>query len=199
MTLAIVQDDCPPRRMILNGSTWRPEGEAAPVAERRIVRTGPDRAPALPKPAPAKGSWPSFRGPNASGVADGQELPETWDGKTGREHPLADADPGSRAFEPGRLGRSRVRDQRDQQQARARRSSRACTATVTRPTIAHRTSGCSTRSTSGPGRSPGSGSRRRANRATSGTSSPPTPAPRRPPTAASSSRGSARRASTRTT
>ena len=83
VTLAMVQDECPPRRLILNGSTWRPEGEAATMAERRIVRTGPDRAPALPKPAPAKGSWPSFRGPNASGVVDGQGLPEKWDGKTG--------------------------------------------------------------------------------------------------------------------
>jgi outer membrane protein assembly factor BamB len=28
-------------------------------------------------------NWPSFRGPNASGVADGQKLPETWDGEKG--------------------------------------------------------------------------------------------------------------------
>jgi outer membrane protein assembly factor BamB len=28
--------------------------------------------------------WPSFRGPSASGVADGQSLPDTWDGTTGR-------------------------------------------------------------------------------------------------------------------
>lgn len=27
--------------------------------------------------------WPAFRGPAASGVADGQKLPETWDGVTG--------------------------------------------------------------------------------------------------------------------
>jgi outer membrane protein assembly factor BamB len=83
VSLAVVADDCVPRRMILNGSSWRPEGEAAAAGERRFVRTGPDRAPALPKPAPEKGSWPSFRGPNASGVADGQALPERWDAKTG--------------------------------------------------------------------------------------------------------------------
>ena len=81
--LALVADDCPPRRLILNGSNWRPEGEPVSVPERRVVRTGPTRAPALPKPAPAKGSWPSFRGPNASGIADGQDLPERWDGKSG--------------------------------------------------------------------------------------------------------------------
>ena len=83
VTLAVVADECTPRRMILNASTWRPEGEAATAAERRIVRTGAARPAALPKPAPAKGSWPSFRGPNASGVADGQQLPDRWDAKTG--------------------------------------------------------------------------------------------------------------------
>ena len=30
------------------------------------------------------GNWPSFRGPRASGVADGQDLPDRWDGKSGR-------------------------------------------------------------------------------------------------------------------
>ena len=83
VTLHVVQDECVPRRMILDASTWRPEGEVAPIPERRIVRTGPDRAPALPKPAAAKGSWPSFRGPNASGIASGQNLPEKWNAKTG--------------------------------------------------------------------------------------------------------------------
>jgi outer membrane protein assembly factor BamB len=29
------------------------------------------------------GNWPSFRGPQASGVADGQELPERWNGGSG--------------------------------------------------------------------------------------------------------------------
>jgi outer membrane protein assembly factor BamB len=83
ISFALLEDDCTPRRMILNDSTWRPSGEAAAVPARKIVRTGPDRAPELPAPAPAKGSWPSFRGPNASGVADGQHLPDSWDGKTG--------------------------------------------------------------------------------------------------------------------
>lgn len=83
VTLAVVADECVPRRMILNASTWRPEGEAAPAAERRIVRRGPERAAALLKPAPAKGSWPSFRGPNATGIAEGQDLPDRWNVKTG--------------------------------------------------------------------------------------------------------------------
>lgn len=80
--LAVVDDGCVPRRMILDGSRWVPEGTEEVHAERRIVRHG---APArtLPDPAPSAGSWPSFRGPLGSGVADGQRLPERWDGTTG--------------------------------------------------------------------------------------------------------------------
>src|SRR3954452_24604150 len=29
------------------------------------------------------GEWPSFRGPSASGVADGQNLPDQWNADTG--------------------------------------------------------------------------------------------------------------------
>ena len=76
--LALVDDACVPRRMILDKSDWRPEGEALKIPERKIVRTGPEKPPALPAAKPAKGSWPSFRGPNASGVAEGQNLPEKW-------------------------------------------------------------------------------------------------------------------------
>lgn len=81
--LVVVADDCVPRRMILNESTWLPEGEAPPRTERRIVRSGPSQPVALPKPTPATGSWPSFRGPGAAGIAEGQNLPDRWDGKTG--------------------------------------------------------------------------------------------------------------------
>ena len=81
--LTLVSDDCAPRRMILHDSTWRPQGEKLQVPERKIVRTGAARSPKLPAAAPGKGSWPSFRGSNASGVADGQNLPDRWDGKTG--------------------------------------------------------------------------------------------------------------------
>src|SRR5438045_1050004 len=38
LVVALVSDDCVPRRMILNESRWLPEGEADTVAERRIVR-----------------------------------------------------------------------------------------------------------------------------------------------------------------
>ncbi len=80
--LALVDDGCTPRRMILDGSTWVSEGTEVAHPERRIARHAGELR-ALPPAAPATGSWPSFRGPLASGVADGQRLPERWDGTTG--------------------------------------------------------------------------------------------------------------------
>ena len=83
LNLELVSDDCVPRRMVLDGSTWRPEGEAEVVPERRIVRTAGESS-SLPSHAdPSYGSWPSFRGPQASGVSEGQDLPDRWDGETG--------------------------------------------------------------------------------------------------------------------
>src|SRR5215207_9060857 len=84
LLVSVVADECVPRRMILNDSRWLPEGETDAVPERRIVRTGPERPRNLPGPSAAGGSWPSFRGPNASGIAEGQDLPEAWDGKSGQ-------------------------------------------------------------------------------------------------------------------
>ena len=46
--------------------------------ERTILRAPGHLAPLSP-PSPSTGSWPSFRSPNASGVADGQNLPDRWD------------------------------------------------------------------------------------------------------------------------
>ena len=82
-SLGAVTDPCQPRRMILDGSTWRPAGEPGTIVERRITRTAASRATALPALAPDAHSWPSFRGPQASGVTDGMNLPERWHGTTG--------------------------------------------------------------------------------------------------------------------
>ena len=82
LSLNLVSDECRLRQMILNGSTWLPSGETVKRPPREIVSTGNGRPPARPI-ASAKGSWPSFRGPHASGVADGQNLPDQWNGKTG--------------------------------------------------------------------------------------------------------------------
>ena len=76
--LTTVADACVPRQMVLRDSIWLPEGEANAVPARTISRSGPERTPALPAAKPATGSWPSFRGPNATGIANGQDLPETW-------------------------------------------------------------------------------------------------------------------------
>ena len=79
----VVSDDCVVRRMIIDRSLWSPAEEARSIPARRItlvagarVRT-PDRSDA------GKGNWPSFRGTQASGIAEGQNLPDSWNGKTG--------------------------------------------------------------------------------------------------------------------
>ncbi|HUE88803.1 MAG TPA: PQQ-binding-like beta-propeller repeat protein [Vicinamibacterales bacterium] len=79
----VVADECTPRRMILDRSAWRPLGEPDALAERRITHRRAIPLPALPPAEAATGSWPSFRGPVAAGVADGQQLPDTWDPRTG--------------------------------------------------------------------------------------------------------------------
>lgn len=78
----LVSDECQLRRMIIDRSTWVPATEVAKVPERAIVRTGgTGKIPGSVKSS--KGSWPSFRGPVASGVAEGQNLPDHWNAKTG--------------------------------------------------------------------------------------------------------------------
>src|SRR5215510_2887568 len=86
VTFDLVADGCVPRRMILDRSSWRPAGEAKAIPVRRIERTAGDRTPLQPRTADA-GSWPSFRGPLASGISEKQALPDTWNVKTG-EHVL---------------------------------------------------------------------------------------------------------------
>src|SRR5579862_4503994 len=82
-TFDVVSDDCEARRMILNGSTWLEAGETRVIPARHIVTTSTARPPKTPDPGPAGAHWPSFRGKNASGVAEDQNLPDKWDGKTG--------------------------------------------------------------------------------------------------------------------
>jgi hypothetical protein len=79
----LVADDCVVRRMIVDRSTWSPAGEAKTVPLRRIAATSNARPPSHPDPRSANGSWPSFRGAQASGIAEGQNLPDTWNAKSG--------------------------------------------------------------------------------------------------------------------
>jgi len=79
----VVTDQCEVRRMIIDHSTWSPASEARVIAVRNIVRSASNKTVKLTAPKSSKGSWPSFRGPDASGIAEGQSLPDKWDVKTG--------------------------------------------------------------------------------------------------------------------
>ncbi|PYT08757.1 MAG: hypothetical protein DMF60_03925 [Acidobacteria bacterium] len=83
LSFDLISDDCTVRRMILDQSAWSPAGEVKTTAPRRIVRTAGAPAPSRPDPNTAKGSWPSFRGQQASGIAERQDLPDRWNGKSG--------------------------------------------------------------------------------------------------------------------
>lgn len=83
VVFALVADDCEPRRMILDGSEWRPSEEPTRVPERKIVTTAASRPLPLPVAASGSGSWPSFRGAQAAGTAEGQNLPDRWNVATG--------------------------------------------------------------------------------------------------------------------
>ncbi|HEY8459320.1 MAG TPA: PQQ-binding-like beta-propeller repeat protein [Blastocatellia bacterium] len=86
IAFSLVADDCRPRRMILDGSSWSPAEEAKVIPPRRITITSNARGARPPKkaePGGANGNWPSFRGAQAAGVAEKQNLPDRWDGKTG--------------------------------------------------------------------------------------------------------------------
>jgi outer membrane protein assembly factor BamB len=84
VTFDAVDDACVDRRMIMDRSTWRPAGEVDPIPERRLVVTPPEKRLALPRASSPQGSWPSFRGAQAAGIAEGQSLPDSWDGPSGR-------------------------------------------------------------------------------------------------------------------
>jgi outer membrane protein assembly factor BamB len=78
----LVSDDCQIRKMIIDRSMWVPVTEVVAAPARAIVRTaGTGKSPGNAKSS--KGSWPSFRGPFASGIAEGQYLPDHWNAKTG--------------------------------------------------------------------------------------------------------------------
>ncbi len=57
--------------------------EAASAAETETAAAKPKAEPA-PVERLAARNWPSFRGPNASGIADGQGAPVEWDVETGK-------------------------------------------------------------------------------------------------------------------
>jgi outer membrane protein assembly factor BamB/protein tyrosine phosphatase (PTP) superfamily phosphohydrolase (DUF442 family) len=84
ITFDVVSDECRPRQLIMDGSTWLPAGETVAKPARNFVRTAHARPPSRPASSKSAGNWPSFRGPNASGIAEGQNLPDEWNAKTGQ-------------------------------------------------------------------------------------------------------------------
>jgi outer membrane protein assembly factor BamB len=83
LSFELVSDQCRVRTMILDGSTWVPAEQGRTIPVRAIKRTAGARL-TLRAPKAAKNSnWPSFRGIEASGISDGQNLPDKWDVKTG--------------------------------------------------------------------------------------------------------------------
>jgi outer membrane protein assembly factor BamB len=86
VSFELIADDCVPRRMIVNGSVWSPAEEVKVIPARHIAfksNTNGARPPKRPEPSAANTNWPSFRGMQAAGVAEKQNLPDKWDGKTG--------------------------------------------------------------------------------------------------------------------
>jgi len=81
--LDAIADDCKVRLMILDRSRWLPPGSATAGPERRIVRTAGTAKTLLRPVTTGSGDWPSFRGREASGVSDKQNLPDTWNPATG--------------------------------------------------------------------------------------------------------------------
>src|SRR5580765_1745016 len=83
VSFALIADGCEPRRMILDRSEWLPPGTVLPKVPRAIVRTAGPTTGALPRASEPAGAWPSFRGREASGIADGQHLPDHWSPASG--------------------------------------------------------------------------------------------------------------------
>ena len=79
----VIADDCQPRRMILDRSQWLPRGVQPPIEPRRVVRSAGTAKNALPAAARGTGHWPSFRGLEAAGSAEKQNLPDNWNPATG--------------------------------------------------------------------------------------------------------------------
>jgi outer membrane protein assembly factor BamB len=77
----LIADDCVVRRIIVDGSQWTPANEPRIIPTRQITRVAGARL-SLRANDHKNGSWPSFRGPEASGIAEKQNLPDRWDAKT---------------------------------------------------------------------------------------------------------------------
>jgi outer membrane protein assembly factor BamB len=69
--------------MILDRSRWLPPNTVPVAPPRQIVRTAGTVKTPLKAIPPSAADWPSFRGREAAGVGDKQNLPDTWNPATG--------------------------------------------------------------------------------------------------------------------
>jgi outer membrane protein assembly factor BamB len=83
VSFKLISDDCVVRRMIVDGSSWTPAAEARAIPVRNIKLTPGAKLSSRFDQKNSNGSWPSFRGPQASGIAEKQNLPDRWDVKSG--------------------------------------------------------------------------------------------------------------------
>ena len=83
VSFKLVSDECQVRRIIVDGSTWTPADEARAIPARQIALTSGARLSTKTVSTSMNGNWPSFRGPQASGIAEKQNLPDRWDAKSG--------------------------------------------------------------------------------------------------------------------
>ena len=81
--LDVIADECQVRRMILDRSRWLPPGTASATTTRNIVRTAGAAKTPLRSAKTGDGDWPTFRGREAAGVSEKQNLPDTWNPSTG--------------------------------------------------------------------------------------------------------------------
>jgi len=82
VSFKLIADECKVRQIIVDGSTWVPATEAKAVPVRNIKLTPGAKLSSRSDQKNSKGSWPSFRGTQASGIAEKQNLPDRWDPKT---------------------------------------------------------------------------------------------------------------------
>jgi outer membrane protein assembly factor BamB len=82
VSFATVSDECRVRQIILNDSVWKPATEPTIIPVRRLELTTSAKPGKKVEGSPT-GSWPSFRGAEAAGIAENQNLPDKWNGKTG--------------------------------------------------------------------------------------------------------------------
>lgn len=83
VSFELVSDQCRVRTMILNGSAWIPAEQPRVVPVRAVRRTAGAKLSIRPLPSTKYSNWPSFRGTEASGISDGQNLPDKWNAQSG--------------------------------------------------------------------------------------------------------------------